>query len=129
MNKKEIFIKLVDLAIGGMTTDPVVEGVMTEEHYNEAIAYFEAFKTSADKKEKPDFTDNGKLILTTMIENKTDRANMFTSKQIAECAFISSRSVSGSIRKLVTDGYVEKIGQDPIIYALTEKGMKVEINA
>ncbi len=43
-------------------------------------------------------------------------------KDIAEGLMMSSRRVSGSIRKLVTDGYVEKIGQDPVIYALTEKG-------
>jgi hypothetical protein len=27
----------------------------------------------------------------------------------------------------VTDGYVEKIGQDPVMYLLTEKGKKVNI--
>ena len=35
---------------------------------------------------------------------------------------MTSRRVSGAIRKLVTDGYVEKVSQDPVIYALTEKG-------
>jgi DNA-binding HxlR family transcriptional regulator len=35
--------------------------------------------------------------------------------------------VSGAIRKLVTDGYVEKVGQDPVIYTLTELGKSVEI--
>ena len=45
----------------------------------------------------------------------------------ADGLFISSRTVSGSIRKLVTDGYVEKIGQDPVIYTLTEKGKNKEI--
>ena len=48
-------------------------------------------------------------------------------KDIGEGLFISSRAVSGAIRKLVTDGYVEKIGQDPVVYALTEKGKTVEI--
>ena len=32
------------------------------------------------------------------------------------------------MRKLVNDGFVEKIGQDPIIYAITEAGMQVEID-
>ena len=31
------------------------------------------------------------------------------------------------MRKLVTDGYVEKVGQDPVIYKLTEKGQEIEI--
>jgi DNA-binding HxlR family transcriptional regulator len=41
---------------------------------------------------------------------------------------ISSRSVSGSIRKLVTDGFVEKVSTDPVLYALTDKGNEVTID-
>ena len=52
---------------------------------------------------------------------------MWKAKDIAEGLFISSRGVSGAMRKLVTDGYVEKVGQDPVIYSLTEKGKIVEI--
>ena len=47
--------------------------------------------------------------------------------EIAEGLFISSRAVSGAMRKLVTDGFVEKVGQDPVMYALTEKGRNIEI--
>ena len=76
------------------------------------------------KKEKPLLSDNGKLILkfmqTTMEKGKA--------KDIAEAMFISSRSVSGAMRKLVTDGFVEKIGEDPIIYCITEKGRNIEID-
>jgi Mn-dependent DtxR family transcriptional regulator len=53
--------------------------------------------------------------------------NMFKAKDIAEGIFVSSRSVSGAIRKLVTDGFVEKTGQDPIIYSLTTAGKEVTI--
>jgi predicted transcriptional regulator len=35
---------------------------------------------------------------------------------------ISSRGASGTLRKLVNDGFCEKLGQDPVIYSLTEKG-------
>ena len=49
-------------------------------------------------------------------------------KDIGEGLFISSRKVSGSIRKLVTEGYVENIGQDPVVYELTEKGRTANIN-
>jgi DNA-binding PadR family transcriptional regulator len=35
---------------------------------------------------------------------------------------MSSRTISGAMRKLVNDGFVEKIGKDPVIYTLTEKG-------
>ena len=49
-------------------------------------------------------------------------------KDIAEGLFVSSRTVSGAMRKLVTDGYVEKVGQEPVVYAITEKGKNIEIN-
>ena len=32
------------------------------------------------------------------------------------------------MRKLVTDGFVEKAGKDPIIYSLTMKGAEFEID-
>lgn len=124
MNKKDMFIKMVESYLLNGT----VEGTMTNEQLEGAIAYFEAFKSTQEKADKPTFTDNGKLILKSMIENQEERANMFSAKQIAEYAFISSRSVSGSIRKLVNDGYVEKAGQDPIIYSLTELGKGVKFD-
>jgi Mn-dependent DtxR family transcriptional regulator len=52
---------------------------------------------------------------------------MWKSRDIAEGLFISSRSVSGAKRKLVTDGFVEKIGQDPAVYSLTENGKNIKI--
>jgi predicted transcriptional regulator len=41
---------------------------------------------------------------------------------------ISSRKISGAIRKLVTDGFVDKYGQNPVIYSLTEKGKNFDID-
>jgi DNA-binding HxlR family transcriptional regulator len=35
---------------------------------------------------------------------------------------MSARSVSGSMRKLVTEQYVEKVGQNPVTYKLTDLG-------
>jgi predicted transcriptional regulator len=52
---------------------------------------------------------------------------MMKAKEIAEGMFISSRTVSGAMRKLVTDGFVEKVGQDPVMYILTEKGKNFNI--
>lgn len=73
------------------------------------------------EKEKPEFTDNGKLILKYLQETAEEHPEQ-KAKDIGEGLLISSRTVSGAIRKLVTDGYVEKVSQDPVIYALTEKG-------
>ena len=118
MNKKEAFVKMVEELLDGQDTSK----------YADAIAYFETFKSDKKAKgDKPKFTDNGKLILRTMIENQGEKQNLFKARDIAELAFISSRSVSGSIRKLITDGYVDKMGQDPIIYTLTDEGKSVEL--
>ena len=124
MNKKELFVMMVEAFLEKGT----VEGTLNTSQLDEAIAYFNAFKSTQDKKaDKPQFTDNGKLILKAMIENNEERANMFSAKQIAEYAFITSRQVSGAIRKLVTDGYCEKVGQDPIIYSLTDLGKQIDV--
>lgn len=83
-----------------------------------AKTYWETLTT---EKEKPEFTDNGKLILKYLQETSADTPQQ-KAKEIADGLFITSRRVSGAIRKLVTDGYVEKVSQDPVVYALTEKG-------
>ncbi len=124
MNKKDLFVMMVEAFLEKGT----VEGTLSTSQLDEAIAYFNAFKSTQDKKaDKPQFTDNGKLILKAMIENNEERANMFSAKQIAEYAFITSRQVSGAIRKLVADGYCEKVGQDPIIYSLTDLGKQIDV--
>ena len=81
----------------------------------------EYWETLTTEKEKPEFTDNGKLILKYLQETVSDKPQQ-KAKDIADGLFITSRRVSGAIRKLVTDGYVEKVSQDPVVYALTEKG-------
>lgn len=88
--------------------------------------YWEKFKGGADKGDKPLFTENGKLILTFLQEHP--ETELWKSKEIAEGLFISSRTVSGSIRKLVNDGFVEKVGQDPVIYSITEQGKNIKID-
>ena len=89
-----------------------------------AKVYIEALR-STEEKEKPEMTDNGKLILGHM---QTSGIVALTSKRISEEILVSSRAVSGAMRKLVTDGYVEKIGSNPAVYSLTEKGKNYKIN-
>lgn len=127
MSKKQEFIKLVEHALGCMEVHPVPDEIMSEQAYNDALAYFEVLKNDT-KGDKPQFTDNGKLVLKYMQDEHTNYQNMFKSREIAEGIFISSRSVSGSIRKLVTDGYVEKMGRDPVIYSLTDLGKEVNLD-
>jgi predicted transcriptional regulator len=71
------------------------------------------------------FTDNGKLILKFLQEHQ--ETPMWKARDIAEGLFISSRAVSGAMRKLVTDGFVEKVGQDPVIYSITDNGKNIDI--
>ena len=86
--------------------------------------YWEALKGKVEE-DKPIFTDNGKLILQYLKDHQ--ETPMWKARDIAEGLFISSRAVSGAIRKLVTDGFVEKVGQEPVIYSLTENGKNIEI--
>ena len=81
-------------------------------------AYLDVLKEVKD--EKPELTENGKLILDYLQNHPETR--LWKAKDIAEQMGISSRGASGTMRKLVNDGFCEKIGQDPVIYSLTEKG-------
>lgn len=81
-------------------------------------AYLDILKES--KVEKTELTENGKIILRYLQEHKDIK--LWKAKDLAEQIGISSRGVSGAMRKMVNDGFCEKIGQDPIVYTLTEKG-------
>lgn len=85
-------------------------------------SYIEALSSSGA--EKPEITDNGKIILKYL---QTTNSSMLKARDIAEGLFVSSRTVSGAMRKLVADGFVEKVGQDPAIYTITEKGKNYNI--
>lgn len=67
-------------------------------------------------------TETGRKILISMLNNKETYLGVFSSKQLGELLFMSARSVSGSMRKLVTEQYVEKAGTNPVTYKLTENG-------
>ena len=87
----------------------------------EAIEYFKTFS------QKKQFTANGAKILE-FLQKKENANQIFKAKEIGEALYISSRSVSGSMKKLVTDGYVEKLGQNPTTYKLTLQGMEVQVD-
>jgi len=95
------------------------KSIMTDEIKD----YLEILKT--EKPDHPEITDNGKIILKYMQDNDV---RMGKAKDIADGLGISSRAVSGSLRKLVTDGFVEKISKDPVIYAISEKGKNYKID-
>ena len=116
MSKKQDFIKEIE---------GLLNSIGNYEWQSEgAKIYWDALRTSKEV-EKPLFTDNGKMILKYLQDHQD--INMWKAKDIAEGICISSRSVSGAIRKLITDGFVEKIGQNPVIYSITENGKNVNL--
>lgn len=119
MKNKENFIKLVEYALSCMEVHPVLDGTMTDEEYQAGLKFLQEFK---EEEKEVKLTDNGKSIINYMKSTYTDK-NKYTANSIGSEIFLSGRSVSGSIRKLVSEGLVEKIGVDPVTYALTQKGI------
>jgi len=92
--------------------------VVEEKMTNEVKMYLEAL-TDTEPKAKVEVTEKGKMILEYLQnEDITPRR----SKVIADAMGLSGRTVSGSMKKLVSEGFIEKIGEDPASYILTEKG-------
>ena len=115
MSKKEKFIAEMERLINN--------GLVLSD---EAKTYFDALCQTADT-EAPKFTENGLKVLTYIRENKDAYGNMFKSKDVGEGMQLSSRTVSGAFRKLVADGYVEKVGTNPVVYMLTTEGEQVDL--
>lgn len=121
------------MSIGKEEFMVLVRKAIDEEKINltkEAEKYFKALEAgSSEEKSKEKFTTNGRLILTYMKDTMEPMDNMFKAKDIAEGIGMSSRTVSGAIRKLVTDGYVAKIEDSkPIVYLLTEEGININLD-
>lgn len=114
MSKKDEFINYVETVIN------------EEEMTDNAKAYWNALKTREEKGNKQ-FTENGRLVMEYMQSLPSDAPAM-KAKDIAEGIGITSRSVSGSMRKLVADNYIEKLGDQPACYAITDKGREVDLN-
>ena len=117
MSKKQAFIDYVE--------ENLMSKINVDNVPRDVIIYWNALQ-SKEEKEKPLFTDNGKMILTYLRDNPDTET--WKARDIAEGLFVSSRVVSGSIRKLVTDGFVEKVSKDPVVYSITELGKTVDIN-
>lgn len=114
--KKDAFLEFVDFLMENCK--------VPFEMSQDAADYLEALRIGVEEKEKTQLTDNGKMVLLAM--RKLDK-DMLRAKEIAEEMFVATRSVSGALRKLVDDGYVEKIGKDPIVYKLTEQGKNINL--
>ena len=123
MTKREKFIEFVEHMINQMN----FSASELDEH-KEALDFYATLKATAAEQEKPLFTEKGKIILQFMQDNKTTYNNMFKAKEIGEKLDISSRGAAATIRKLITDGYVEKFGNEPVVYSLTTLGENTSFN-
>jgi DNA-binding MarR family transcriptional regulator len=117
MSKKQEFINFIEMVLNENKIDELPENVRL---------YWDAFRGADENGEKPLFTDNGKLIIKFLQEHQ--ETPMWKARDIAEGLFISSRAVSGAMRKLVTDGFVEKVGENPVIYSITDNGKNIIID-
>lgn len=74
--------------------------------------------------DKPTFTPIGLQILEFMQQSTL---KSFKAKDIAEGTMLPSRKVSGAMRKLCNDNYVEKYGESPVNYMITTAGQEIDI--
>ncbi len=119
MNKCENFLNYFDWLIANCKEPVVIPDEVKE--------FYDILRSQQDKHiDKPLFTEAGLQILEYL---KTQDVKSLKAKDIADGMEISSRKVSGSIRKLVTDGFVEKYGANPVVYTLTEKGKNFDIES
>ena len=119
MNKCENFLNYFDWLVANCKEPVVIPDEVKE--------FYDILRSQQDKHiDKPLFTETGLQILEYL---KAQDARSLKAKDIADGMEISSRKVSGSIRKLVTDGFVEKYGANPVVYTLTEKGKNFDIES
>lgn len=118
MNNKEIFIKEIEVLIENMKDyDQGFHGLSED-----AMKFLNNLKEKNDNGVK--LTEKGRKIFEYMINNLEEQANNFSAEAIANGIFINPKSVGGSMRSLIKEGLVEKIGSSPAIYSITEKGEK-----
>lgn len=117
MNKCDKFIEFFERLIDETNAE------MTDE----VREFYEMLKVSTSNYgNKPALTETGLLILEYL--QKSEQTSSLKARDIAEGLGVHSRKVSGAMRKLVDDGYIDKFGQNPVIYTLTEKGKNFNLD-
>ncbi len=114
MTNKEAFIKLIQKEIFD-SADVHVYSENDLELFTMAQEYFREF-TGVDKP----LPEKSAALLAFMQEHKEEYKNLFSSAAVATAMGTSGKSVAGSMRSLVSKGYVEKIQSTPVTYSLVE---------
>ena len=120
MTDKESFLDYVGRIIEEFDKD-----ITKTVHGDQVRRYWKVLLDGEETDKK--VTENGQKILIFMQENEEAMNNIFTSKEIAEALFVSGRSISGSMRKLFGDGYINKEGNNPVKYSLTDLGRNLSL--
>lgn len=104
-----------------------IEKLLETNTINEdAMNYFAEFKNGTVKNSSV-ITEKGIAILEYL--QSQDPNYTFSAKMLAEVLDMSSRSISGTMRKLTTDGFVEKTSTlSPITYQITELGQNFKLD-
>ena len=122
MTDREAFVDYVNRTLETAMIEEFGKGT---EYKDQVKRYWNVFLNGEETGKK--ITENGQKILIFMQKNEEAMSNIFTSKEIAEALFVSGRSVSGSMRKLFGDGYVNKEGNNPVKYSLTDLGRNLSL--
>lgn len=113
MTKKEKFIEFIEQNID-----------MNEIEDNDVALYWDALKNG--REDKTALSNNAKSVMKFLQEENSDVP--MKSKDIAEQIGISSRSVAGTMKKLVSENWVEAVGDSPKMYLITELGKNINID-
>lgn len=89
----------------------------------EALDFFEDYKKAKSESSQP-FTEKGIIVMEALY--KVD--DWITATALGEMIGRNGRSVSGTMKKLIEDGYVEKREGKPASYRITEFGKEIEWN-
>ena len=105
-----------------------IEKLLKTNTINEdAMNYFTEFKNGTVKNSSV-ITEKGAAILR-FLQTQPSTNYAFTAKMIAEELNMNTRSISGTMRKLLNDGYVEKLTTlTPITYQITPAGLAFDLD-
>ena len=105
-----------------------IEKLLTTNTINEdAMNYFTEFKNGTVKNSSV-ITEKGVAVLR-FLQTQPSTNYAFTAKMIAEELNMNTRSISGTMRKLLNDGYVEKLTTlTPITYQITPAGLAFDLD-
>lgn len=117
VNKYEVFLNFFNELIGPIDSDNIPTEV------TEVIEFIKS--QSLSQKEKPLLTELGLQILEYFQGTSQEKLK---ASEIAQGMEVSSRKISGAMRKLISDNFIEKFGQNPVIYSLTSKGKDFNLN-